>query len=339
MYESKLGKRLARIVAWLVVMKLCTVTYALADDADRIRPYSGNPYYWQYKGQPVLLLGGTGQDNLFNHPNGLEPGDTLEAHLDLLVSVGGNYVRNTMSTREAGNLFAFHRDDRTGLFDLDRFDFANYDVYEMGGWGRNPFNPKNNVKVYGGQRHGGGLEEGTHKFWRNILGGCASSRFHRQGPSPGVYGAGLGELAQKNIRSLRMLTDAMNVFVCEPLNNLLGDRQPNEAYCLAEPGRQYAVYFPDGGAVKLDISAAEAKLQVRWLDISRSAWQDPQTVDGGGTLELRTPGEGSWAVLVLAEGAASRLEPRIQNQHQTQRSSAPIQHDARTVRVSYIRRL
>ena len=30
---------------------------ALASDADCIRPYEKNPYYWQYKGEPVLLLG------------------------------------------------------------------------------------------------------------------------------------------------------------------------------------------------------------------------------------------------------------------------------------------
>jgi len=56
------------------------------------------------------------------------------------------------------------------------------------------------------------------------------------------------------------------------------------------------VYFPDGGAVKLDVSEARGNLQVRWLDIARSTWQEPQTVDGGGTLELRTPGKGHWAV-------------------------------------------
>jgi hypothetical protein len=92
----------------------------------------------------------------------------------------------------------------------------------------------------------------------------------------------------------------MNVFACEPRNDLLSDRSPNPAYCLAEPGRQYAVYFPNGGEVKLDVSAAREPLQVRWLDIDRGAWQEPQTVDGGGTLELKTPGEGHWAVVVQA---------------------------------------
>ena len=53
---------------------------------DRIQPYAANPRYWQYKGQPVLLLGGTVKDCLFQIPD-------LEAHLDLLQEVGGNYLR------------------------------------------------------------------------------------------------------------------------------------------------------------------------------------------------------------------------------------------------------
>lgn len=128
-----------------------------------------------------------------------------------------------------------------------------------------------------------------------MLGGAASARFHRP-----PAGRGLSVEAQAHIRSARMLTDAMNVFVCTPRNDLLGERSSNEAFCLAELGRQYAVYFPDGGQVRLDISAAKQSLQVRWLDISRSTWQEPQTVDGGGTWELRTPGQGHWAALAMA---------------------------------------
>jgi hypothetical protein len=130
-------------------------------------------------------LGGSDQDNLFNHPN-LGP-NGLEAHLDLLVSVGGNYVRNTMSSRDRAdegsdffnddNLYAFHRDEQSGLYDLDRFndaywarfrDFlemtAERDIivqieiwdrwdysgdrephYRAYGWSAHPFNPKNNI--------------------------------------------------------------------------------------------------------------------------------------------------------------------------------------------------
>ncbi len=121
----------------LVTILASTYMHNTADaqDTDRIRPYDVNPYFWQYKGEPVLLLGGSWQDNLFNHPEG------LEEHLDLLVSVGGNYVRNVMSSRTNGTEaltpspedmqsgamdaqvldypWAFERDEETGLYDLE----------------------------------------------------------------------------------------------------------------------------------------------------------------------------------------------------------------------------
>jgi hypothetical protein len=160
--------------AWILAMFSGSVS-ARADDADHIRPYSKNPYYWQYQGKPVLLLGGSWQDNLFNHPIG------LEQHLDLLVSVGGNYVRNTMSHRNQGNVFAYIQRagpgiplEEDGKFDLDVFnedywlrldDFLRMtherdiivqievfdphdhfrDHQSLGGWSKHPFNPANNV--------------------------------------------------------------------------------------------------------------------------------------------------------------------------------------------------
>jgi hypothetical protein len=68
--------------------------------SDRIQPFSGNPFYWQYKNMPVLLLGGSSDHNLFQHTS---PG--LDAELDRLVEYGGNYLRCTMSSRERGNVY------------------------------------------------------------------------------------------------------------------------------------------------------------------------------------------------------------------------------------------
>jgi hypothetical protein len=464
---------------------------AATDDrgAMQIRPWTENPFYWQYRGEPVLLLGGSWQDNLFNHPTG------LAEHLDLLVASGGNYVRNTMSHRNVGNVFAYELVD--GKFDLDRWneeywqrldDFLRMtyerdiivqievfdpwdhfiDHQSLGGWSKHPFNPINNVNytaeqsglptaidyspsprpsthavwltvpalqnnglilgyqqayidkmlsislqyphvlyciqnesgeelafgeywadhihrrarqadrtvfvtdmrrnnditaadhasIYArpdrysfvdisqnnsqniptGQLHWDRIqavrailrergvrpmnnikiysrEHGEHvdapqRFWRVILGGCASARFHRPHPledSPGdhdrrsYHGLGLHAQAQTHIRSLRMFTGAVDWFSGEPRNDLLGDRSENEAYCAANPGRHYAVYFPDSGQVTLDVSAARGSLQVRWLDIAASEWQDEQTVGGGGTIELKAPRPGQWAVLVTAQ--------------------------------------
>ncbi len=473
--------------AALLLAPLVTMAFGnaalLADDANRIQPYSGNPFYWQYKGEPVLLVGGSRDDNLFNHAEG------LVEHLDTMAACGGNYVRNTMSSRNPGNIWAFKRLD-DGLYDLDQWNPEYWDRFEnllrlcrdrdiivqievwdpwdyfkteatLGygqgniGWESCPYNPAlnvnytaaesglaeqidfyaarepsdhlffytppamkdipvvrkyqeafvdkmlsislaypnvlycmnnevgeppewgqywakfireraekagkkvyltdmrrrgdfrsdeqirmlhdrkhfdffeisqnnhrndqehydhimhirsqvianpipiNNVKVYGGTRRNN-IANGIERFWRNLFGGCASTRFHRPGPHDQYFGLGLSELAQTNIRSMRMLTDVLNVVECAPHNDLLSDREPNEAYCLAKPGERYAVYFTDGGAVKLDVSAAQGSLEVRWLDIARSAWLETQSVQSSRTLELKAPGDGPWAVLIRA---------------------------------------
>jgi len=51
---------------------------ATVDNASRIQISGENPRYWQYKGETVLLIGGSREDNLFNHParnTGLGPLD------------------------------------------------------------------------------------------------------------------------------------------------------------------------------------------------------------------------------------------------------------------------
>ena len=56
-------------------------------------------------------MGGSVEDNLFQIAD-------IEAHLDLLHSVGGNYVRCTMSSRDEGDAWPFDRDPETYLYDL-----------------------------------------------------------------------------------------------------------------------------------------------------------------------------------------------------------------------------
>jgi len=135
---------------------------AMAAEDGRIHPYAENPRYWQYKGRPVLLLGGTDDDNLFQWE-----AERLAAQLDLLVSIGGNYVRNTMSDRDEDNVYAFARvGDRYDLdtwneeycrrlesflrLAADRDVIVQIELWDMwdlmrGNWTRHPFNPLNNI--------------------------------------------------------------------------------------------------------------------------------------------------------------------------------------------------
>jgi hypothetical protein len=157
--------------------------------------------------------------------------------------------------------------------------------------------PINNTKIYGGDEVGwtGGYRTGEECFWRNVLGGAASARFHRP-PS----GRGLSPPAQAHIRSARMIADRMDFFAAEPRNDLLSDREANEAYLRCVPGRQYAVYFPDGGSVMLDLTGGQGTFRAQWLDIPNSRWAEEATLPGGQSARLAAPGRGHWAVLVDA---------------------------------------
>ena len=444
------------------------------DNTQRIQPCPGNRFYWQYRGQPVLLLGGSREDNLFQVPD-------LEAQLDLLASVGGNYLRCTMSSRDPGDVWPFERVPATGLYDLnkpgqaywerfhlfldltaerdiiiqielwDRFDFSRApwqdnpynpksnidytveasglrpDIYTHPGQRENAFfrtvpnlenntvvlpyqiqqvtamlslslnygnvlycmdnetngspewgaywsevikeqaatvgvtvyttemwddhsllgpehantldhpelydfvdisqnnhqvnyehwanpqeirrrvldsghtRPLNSVKIYGANTgRYGTTRDAQERFWRNIFGGLASSRFHR--PTSGL---GHNDIAQAHIRSMRMLTAKIDIFKCEPATERLSNRSRNEAYCTANPGTDYAVFFPDGGDVRLDVSAAEGRPgTVQWLDIRNCRWTGaPQAVlvDAASAAHLVTPAEeGYWAAVIKA---------------------------------------
>lgn len=123
--------------------------------------YDENPSYWQYNGEATLLVGGSSDDNLFQS-------EDVEEELALLHSLGGNYVRCTMSSRDEGDEKPYLK-NAEGLYDLekpnprywDRFEkflsvaeefdivaqvelWATYDFY-WNTWSENPFNPKLNT--------------------------------------------------------------------------------------------------------------------------------------------------------------------------------------------------
>jgi len=466
------------------VNKFSTVTIAAAvmllygsclagRNADCIKPYEKNPRYWQYKGKPVLLLGGSKTDHIFLL-------DDLKEHLDEIASVGGNYVRNTMSQREGLDLKPYKRLS-SGKFDVnqwngeywkrfadclewcrqreiiiqievwDRFDYSQeqwrnspwrpgnnvnytnqqtslaekypdhpwrdkqpffhtipgmsryrkqYDIirrfqeafvekmlsyslpydnvlYCMNNetstppaWGRywmrfineragaksfevyvtdmfddgwnpqasaklrqafdNPgvypfidvsqvnsrtFNeghwknikwlvdqalkhprPLNNTKIYsdGQTSWGSGTPiDGVERFWRNLIAGAASCRFHRDGG-----GIGLNQIAKACIMAARKVESRVALWDVEPRMDLLRDRQEDEAYLAASPGRMYILYFTDGGAVGLDLKKHAGTFNLGWVNIKTGDWAGNTQIKGAKEVAISAPGKGGWAAVI-----------------------------------------
>ncbi|HRK33230.1 MAG TPA: hypothetical protein PLJ47_01445 [Candidatus Hydrogenedentes bacterium] len=174
--------------------------------------------------------------------------------------------------------------------------------------------PLNHVKIYGadGGRFGGS-RDGIERFWRGLIGGAASVRFHRPGS-----GLGLSEIAQAHIRSARKLSDRFSFINAEPdvASTRLLERDANEAYATTGENNAVVVYFTDGGAVKLDAPAFAHGATVEWLDASTSAWQEALQVETN-PIPLVAPGAGHWIALVRQQHVprtTRELEPAPQTE-------------------------
>jgi hypothetical protein len=71
-----------------------------ADNAMGIQPFVDNPYYWQYKQQPVVLLRASNHDNLYQATDMIE-------QLNDLVRADGNYILPTTSPEWGTGLRCF----------------------------------------------------------------------------------------------------------------------------------------------------------------------------------------------------------------------------------------
>ncbi|MCL4218997.1 MAG: hypothetical protein KJ052_18605, partial [Candidatus Hydrogenedentes bacterium] len=100
--------------AWRLPLVFSVLAASCLASAQGIMPWPENPQYWAYKGEPVLLLGGSKTDHIFLL-------DDLREHLDEIQAEGGNYVRCTMSQRESAALKP-HLLRADGKFDLDAWN-------------------------------------------------------------------------------------------------------------------------------------------------------------------------------------------------------------------------
>ncbi len=88
----------------------------------------------------------------------------------------------------------------------------------------------------------------------------------------------------------------------EPCMELLGEREADEAYLAAKPGRQYLLFFTDGGSVTLDLKKHAESYSVRWIDVGSGNWGKKGSLPGGKVQTIQAPGKGPWvAVIVRAE--------------------------------------
>lgn len=157
--------------------------------------------------------------------------------------------------------------------------------------------PMNTTKTYGadGSKYGHS-QDAIERVWRHLLAGAASMRFHR--PESGL---GLNDKAVACITAARLLESRIPLWTVKPSQELLENRAEGEAYLAANPGSAYALYFPRGGEVSLDLRGGSGTYQISWIDIDAGAWGPTSELQAGRWVDIACPREGNFAVAIVPQ--------------------------------------
>ncbi len=166
--------------------------------------------------------------------------------------------------------------------------------------------PVNSVKVYGKSHPEvtwpGSDDEGIDRFWRNILGGCASARFHRE--EEGMYGLGLSDKSKESVRTARWFTSELPPWTASPCMDLFIDRDSNEVYGVSGDGGRYGLYFPDEADIMMELRENPAEVELQWRN-AVSGSQLEELLKGGAPVRIETPPGRHWVCLLKQTGDVS----------------------------------
>jgi hypothetical protein len=159
--------------------------------------------------------------------------------------------------------------------------------------------PLNHTKIYsdGQKSFGTGTPiDGVERYWRNLIAGSASVRFHR--PDSGI---GLNDTAKACIRAARKAESLIPLWEVRTTMELLSNRETDEAYLAALAGEKYLLYFTDGGSVTLDLTDHSRKFELRWINVSTGDWGATTTVQGGSKVDVAAPGKSGWVATIVRQ--------------------------------------
>lgn len=159
--------------------------------------------------------------------------------------------------------------------------------------------PVNSVKIYGSDDHGPWLSRGmstkhaVNTFFKNILGGFASSRFHRP-----PHGLGLSHWPMQSIKTIRKIEEKVKLWDLKPMTERMVNREENEAYLTGKEGESYLVFFPADGEVLLDLRQYSKTFELNWINIAHANWGNSIALEGGSEITLTPPvNSGSLALI------------------------------------------
>lgn len=208
-------------------------------------------------------------------------------HVTTMLFAPGDAVRRVMTYRDIYSFAEVSQNNQDALGPVGKKHWENLlfwrEMIDMSDEGPMPIN---NIKVYGqgvGFNTAAGTEkEAVERFWRNVFGGAASTRFHRPAHRGGdfYWGIGLSDRAQQTLRAVNMFLSEFDIFNAEPYEAFSTVGNSVDSYCMADMGKAYAVYFPGGRAtVHLDPWVEIEKVSVKWMDVASLEWVKEEVLE------------------------------------------------------------
>jgi hypothetical protein len=99
----------------------------------------------------------------------------------------------------------------------------------------------------------------------------------------------------------RRYAERMNLAAMTPRTDLASTQ-----YCLANPGKEYLVYLPEGGEVTVDLSQGKGIFAVEWFNPRTGTVTNGGLVEGGAKAAIKTPFEGDAVVYLLTKKEEKR---------------------------------
>jgi hypothetical protein len=142
--------------------------------------------------------------------------------------------------------------------------------------------------------------EDRRSWWSVFLGGAVWESY-----IPVDRGYAAAEPAWTELAAARRFMESLPVERMFPANHLARE---GKAFCLAAPGEVYALYLPEGGAMRLELTAGN-QYQARWFDPRASeaqAWRQAPTPRDG---RFTAPDAQDWGLVVRKTAGSGKPDP------------------------------
>ncbi len=155
----------------------------------------------------------------------------------------------------------------------------------------------------------GDSDNAIEEWWRSLVAGVAGIRIHR--PTAGI---GLNDLVKNNMKSVRLIENNIKFWDVEPHQELLGNRESDEAYVAANLGEAYILFYTANGqgSVTLDLSNySGTDYEVSWVDVSNGILDESKftTISGGSVVALDRPSAGFWVASIVKQNPLQASDP------------------------------